>query len=76
MVKQSTINKIAKMAKNALVQRGLSMQILEELEESGVDIYEQEFCDKWSYIEGDCSCEEIIGYLAELKSFECEVIEI
>lgn len=61
--KQRQVNDIAK---NAEKQRELNLKLNTELEKMGVDLGDDRIIEVIAYLEGDCSADELIGYLEEL----------
>lgn len=57
------LNKIVQTANKS---RDLCKTLINELEKLEVDTDNEKFEDVYSYLEGDCSAEELIKYLEEL----------
>lgn len=65
-VPQKVIDIANRIAKNAKKQRELNSELNTELTKMGVDLDNEHITEVFAYLEGDCSSDELIGYLEEL----------
>ena len=59
-------NILERLANNALENRRLNAVLNAELEQKGIDIFDEEFIACMSYVEGDGDITQIIEYLEQI----------